>query len=66
MDRTVVEIGLNLLKCLDCLSEPWTYGKNLNKLSGHPNISALLKMEDATSSVLNPQEYCPHSTLYTK
>lgn len=52
MDRTVVEIGLNLLKCLDCLSEAWTYGKNLNKLFGHPNISALLEGEKETCLII--------------
>lgn len=25
VDRTVLEIGLNLLKCLGCFSEPWTF-----------------------------------------
>lgn len=52
MDRTVSEIGLNLLKCLDCLSEPGTYGKNLNKLFGYPHISALLEREKETCLVI--------------
>ena len=35
-------------------------------LKVRPYSPDLLKMEDATSSVFNPQEYCPRPMLYTK